>query len=202
MHSPPKQERSQLSTRRLLDAAAHLISEVGYDRASLAAIGARAGYSRGLVTRRFGNKENMLDWLVQSMTSSHVEAIALYPDGSAGGDGIGQMFDTTIEALERAPEAMWALYALEFEGLKQIPTLHDRMVDIHSKLRADATGLVQRNVESGSIEISVDAPVIAALLVSVIRGAAYQWLLDPDGFDMVGAMKAFKHFFLEALRPR
>lgn len=202
MHSPPKQERSQLSTRRLLDSAAHLISEVGYERASLAAIGARAGYSRGLVTRRFGNKENMLEWLVKSMTSSHVEAIALYPDGSSGGDGIADWFDTTIGALERSPETMWGLYALEFEGLKKIPSLHDRMVEIHSKLRADGTDLVQRSVDSSSIEISVDASVIAALLVSVIRGAAYQWLLDPDDFDMVSTMKAFKSFFLEALRPR
>src|SRR5437764_2201484 len=64
----PKQARSELSTTRLLDAAAELIAEVGYDRATLAQIGERAGYSHGLVTRRFGSKENLLWTLVERMT--------------------------------------------------------------------------------------------------------------------------------------
>ena len=44
---PPKQERSEESTRRLLDAAVELVAEAGYAGMTLAATGDRAGYSRG-----------------------------------------------------------------------------------------------------------------------------------------------------------
>jgi len=63
-----KQARAEVSTRRLLDAARDLIAEVGYHRATLALIAQRAGYSHGLVTRRFGSKENLLYVLVERMT--------------------------------------------------------------------------------------------------------------------------------------
>src|SRR5205085_5012871 len=56
-------ERVEASDRALIDAAIALIAERGYDRTTLAGIGERAGYSRGLVTQRFGNKENLL-WAI------------------------------------------------------------------------------------------------------------------------------------------
>ena len=64
---PPKQERSEESTRRLLDAAVELVAEAGYAGMTLAATGDRAGYSRGLVTTRFGNKENLLRALIDRL---------------------------------------------------------------------------------------------------------------------------------------
>jgi len=47
----------------LLDAAADLIAEGGYEAMTLAAVGERAGYSRGLVTARFGSKDQLLEAL-------------------------------------------------------------------------------------------------------------------------------------------
>ena len=58
--SPTQAERVATSDRALIDAAIELIAERGYDRSTLAAIGEQAGYSRGLVTQRSGNKENLL----------------------------------------------------------------------------------------------------------------------------------------------
>ena len=55
-----QRERSERSTRALLDAAGEVIAEVGYGNMTLAAVGERAGYSRGLVTARFGSKEKLL----------------------------------------------------------------------------------------------------------------------------------------------
>ena len=46
-------ERRSRSEEALLDAAAELIAERGVERASLAAIGARAGVSRGLAKHAF-----------------------------------------------------------------------------------------------------------------------------------------------------
>ncbi|MEZ5297594.1 MAG: helix-turn-helix domain-containing protein [Ilumatobacteraceae bacterium] len=58
-------ERSHRSSEALLDAAAELISEGGLGSMTFAAIGDRAGYSRGLVTARFGSKAGLVGALVR-----------------------------------------------------------------------------------------------------------------------------------------
>src|SRR3978361_2083635 len=62
-----KQARAELSTTRLLEAAAELIRDRGYEGTTLAAIGERAGYSHGLATRRFGSKEGLLGVLLDRL---------------------------------------------------------------------------------------------------------------------------------------
>jgi AcrR family transcriptional regulator len=61
-----QQERVEESTRRLLEAGAELIAEGGYDAASAAEIGRRAGYSRSMVKARFGSKEQLVDAVIRS----------------------------------------------------------------------------------------------------------------------------------------
>src|SRR3954465_8821227 len=56
-------ERRAEAERKLLEAAMHLVAERGVRAVTLAAVGERAGYSRGLVTHHFGNRQGLLDAL-------------------------------------------------------------------------------------------------------------------------------------------
>ena len=53
-------ERVELSTRKLVAAAAELIVEKGWEATTAAEIGRRAGYSRAMVHARFGAKDVLL----------------------------------------------------------------------------------------------------------------------------------------------
>ena len=55
-----QQDRRNEAEQRLLDAAAELIGEIGPGAVTLANIGERAGYSRGLATHYFGSKGAMM----------------------------------------------------------------------------------------------------------------------------------------------
>ena len=57
--SKTQAERVAASDKALLEAAMALILERGMDGTTLAAIGERAGYSRGLATYRFGSKAGL-----------------------------------------------------------------------------------------------------------------------------------------------
>src|SRR5262245_31521106 len=70
--------RSALSGNRLMEATLALIAERGYHHASLQAIGARAGYSRGLVSHRFGSKEGLV-WAIFERTLADWRATTLVP---------------------------------------------------------------------------------------------------------------------------
>jgi AcrR family transcriptional regulator len=57
---PARQQRSQMTTERLLEAAESLLRESGADAATLRAIADRAGVSVGIVYRRFRDKDTVL----------------------------------------------------------------------------------------------------------------------------------------------
>src|SRR4051794_3354890 len=63
-----QEERRAEAEQRLLAAAAELIAEIGPTRVTLANIGERSGYSRGLATHHFGSKGAMMRRLVDSVT--------------------------------------------------------------------------------------------------------------------------------------
>lgn len=184
------QERSELSTARLLDAAAELIEEGGYEAMTLAAVGERAGYSRGLVTARFGSKDQLLVALVDRITTrwSHRNVLPRTA-GRSGRDGILVLIDAIRTQAERDPRALRTLYALMFEALGPNESLRRHFVDFHRTMRSDLAHLVRRGVRDGSVARRRRPDEEAMLVVAGLRGIAYQWRLDPDGFDPVAALR-------------
>jgi AcrR family transcriptional regulator len=68
-------ERRTEAERRLVAAAAELVGEIGPSRVTLANVGERAGYSRGLATHHFGSKGALMQRLVDTVTVQFREAI-------------------------------------------------------------------------------------------------------------------------------
>lgn len=169
-----------MSTSKLLDAAADLIAERGYERTTLAAIGERAGYTHGLVTARFGSKEGLLWALIERMVvdwSTEQLAPQLRDAGSA--DAMHKLLAEMRKGWRTKSKHMKALYALIFQALLPIPVLNERMRDLHRSMRADLEKGIDRGIEDGTIAREVDSAAVARLIVGALRGAAYQAMLDP-----------------------
>jgi AcrR family transcriptional regulator len=177
-------ERSGLSTRRLLDAAAELISEGGYAAMTLSAVGARAGYSRGLVTARFGSKGELLEALVDRISTNwNIRNVQPRTVGRSGLDGLLITLDAIRTQAKRDPAALRRLYALQFEALGPIPELRAHFVAFHRTMRADMAAFVRRGLRDGSVLPGTSAKAEGAAIVAALRGIGYQWLLDPDEVD-------------------
>ncbi|WP_051683812.1 TetR/AcrR family transcriptional regulator [Blastococcus sp. URHD0036] len=194
-----KQQRSVLSTLAMLDAAAELVVEVGYERATLAAIAQRAGYSHGLVTQRFGSKESLLIALIERMTTA--------ADGAAGPEAPHGMaaalgaYDTVLNGWRRSPLSMRALYVLMLTSIVAQPALRDRMVQLHRDFRARMASEIRHAVDSGELAPAIDADEIAASVLTSLRGCAYQWVLDPEGFSFESALTAERRAMQQRLDP-
>jgi AcrR family transcriptional regulator len=184
-----KQARAEVSTRRLLDAAQELIVEVGYERATLALIADRAGYSHGLITRRFGSKENLLHALIERVTLTWRDREG-YPKatGLTGRDAALVVIDSVLDGYRRSPDAMRGLCALMFEALNSVTSLRERIRRLHRTLRHDVAMSLQQGIDDGTIGRAVSPDGVARLLVSGLCGAAYQWLLEPDQVDLEAAL--------------
>lgn len=197
-----QQERSALSTRRLLDACASLVAERGYERTTLADIGSRAGYSQGLVTRRFGSKANLMVVLVERMTARYgPERIADTIGDRTGAAAVTHILRQIREDARRSPEGLRGFYALMFEGLKPVPALHDRLRDLNRSFRRTLVEVLALGLDAGTVRPGTDPVAAATMVASCLRGIAFFWLLDPEEFDIVDELESLARQLDAALAP-
>jgi AcrR family transcriptional regulator len=185
LFAQPKQNRSQESARRLLDAAEDLVAERGYGHATLAAIGARAGYSRGLVSARFGSKENLMWAVVQRATESWFRRLVDPPREGSGLEQLVALIRLIGEHNARDPHALRVLERLIFEVSGSNHELQARLVASQRLMERQIGELVHRGVQDGSVRPDADAEIEAALIVATLRGIGYQWFLYPDEVDIL-----------------
>ena len=175
-----------------MDAAVELIAERGYDRTTFALIGERAGYSRGMVTQRFGNKEGLL-WAVMKQILDRWTTNALEP---RVGDQIGVPALQTIlaaylDACDRGPTRIRAYYALLREADGPVPAVRDAIRMVHAKERAHLAALIRDGQSTGTVRADVDPDAEATAFLGVMRGVTMQWLLDPKAVDLVATLTQY-----------
>jgi AcrR family transcriptional regulator len=194
-------QRTAESDARMLRAALKLIGERGYRGTSLAAIGQLAGYSRGLVNERFGSKAGLLWVLVKNMLRVwHREGRTR---GEAGHTGIAELFamlDNHRRAMER-DEGIRAFYALMFEALGPLPELGPEFQELHRAFRADIEKILRAGIVAHTIRADIDPPSQSALMLGTMRGIAFQYLLDRQGFSLEAAYEELKRNLQRSLAP-
>jgi AcrR family transcriptional regulator len=170
--------------RRLLAAAAELIAEIGPSRVTLANIGERAGYSRGLATHHFGSKAAMMQRLVDSVTVAfRDEVLAESASDSALDEAMGLVrayFHTLLQpkSANRARLVLWADTVATGS-----PEVRTAMVASDREFRDEVAKRIERGVASGEFAESVDPSAFATVLIGMLRGIALQSMLD-DGIDL------------------
>lgn len=189
-------QRTARTRSKLLRAALDLIAEGGFQNASLANIGERAGYSRGVVTHTFGSKARLLAQLVERMGErfNHKNLKPAIGD-KRGTDALCTTVDETIKAAYDYPVDTRAFYSLLFEALGPLPELREPFAAVHRESRDNIAILIQNGIDEGQINPSLDAKAQAGLLIGTLRGTLYQWLLDED-FDLKQAGEEHKKSIL------
>ena len=196
-------ERSARTERRLLAAALELIAERGYGASSLAAIGARAGYSRGVVSHAFGSKGGLLAALVETMHArwDHTQLQPAVGD-RRGAEALCAAIDAVRRQADEHPVEVRALYTLLFEALGPTPELRPRFAALHTRVRRGVERWIRAGLEHGEVDPEVDPAAQATLFVAAFRGTMYQWLLDPEHVDLERVFAEQKRAIRRALAPR
>lgn len=177
-------ERTERSTDALLRAAAELIAEGGMAALTFAAIAERAGYSRGLVTSRFGSKEGLVEAMIRRVWG-RLRHLRVLPgiEVRPGLDSVLVLVAGIRDQAVAESVEMRALLALMFEAVNDGGPLRKRFVRYHEGMRADLGEALRRGIADGSVRPDVDPEREAAMIVCLLRGTSYQWLLEPDRFD-------------------
>jgi AcrR family transcriptional regulator len=200
-------ERRAQSERRLLDAATRLIAEQGFSKTTLAQIGEKAGYSRGLVNERFGSKGELVKVLADEF-QTYFQYDRLVPAlaHQHGLEALLITIDTYLDAVVKSEHLGRAYYELLGESIGLVPEIHDTFVEADQLLREAVERTIGSAVRAGEMPADIDAKAFAVFIVGILRGTVTQWLLDPSGFDL-GAVRAvirrtFESAFLDEPRAK
>ena len=195
-----QEERRSEAERRLITAAAELVAEIGPSRVTLANVGERAGYSRGLATHHFGSKGALMQRLVETVTHQFREALI---DQQRSADAldelralIGIYFDVVsdLQPVNRARLVLWAeAVTTPSEDIRPA------MVSADREFREEIEKRLRLAVSGGQIAASVNAHGLATVIIAMLRGVALQSLID-DHVDLAAAREEIEQLVTARLQ--
>jgi len=190
-----QQERREQAEAALLNAAAELVVEEGVHSLTLARVGDRAGYSRGLITHYFGSKQALLQRLARATQSGFVPGLDGMPTGL---DRLLRLIDGYIGALgqlrmaNRAFLLLWAEAATSAD-LARIFRERDEA------FRADLSEDIAAAIADGRVQPDVSADEVAVALLAQLRGIGLQRLVDSAAVDTERLRRSVSNFWRLAL---
>jgi AcrR family transcriptional regulator len=156
-------ERREDSERGLVRAAISVTAEHGVSAATFEAIGQRGGYSRSLVTRRFGSKQGLIDAVISYLHDRRtLLAAELGIDQMPGLDALLADTDLYLRSLSEKGE-LKAYFMLLSAAVADASSLRTAFAASHE----------------GCIRPDLDADAAALMVGSLQLGLSMQLLVDP-----------------------
>jgi AcrR family transcriptional regulator len=200
---PRTQEQRRIEAeRRLVRAAAELVGEIGPGRVTLANVGERAGYSRGLATHHFGSKGALMQRLVDAVTSQFRDAMVEESQSDSPIDQLRQLIDfyfrvvSDLQPVNRARLVLWA-------GAVAEPSedVRPQMVSADREFREEIEKRIELAATAGEVKPDVDPHGLATVIIAMLRGVALQHLID-DQVDLVAAQREIEQLLITRLQVK
>jgi AcrR family transcriptional regulator len=190
-----QQQRRDQAETALLNAAAELVIEEGVRSLTLARVGERAGYSRGLATHYFGSKQALLQRLAHATQSGFVPGLDGVPPGLGR---LLRLIDGYIGALGqlRIPSRAFLLLWAEAATAADLAAIfRERDEAFRSDLRADITA----GITDGTIRPDATAEDVAVAVLAQLRGIGLQRLVDSPAVDTERLRRSVTGYWHRAL---
>jgi len=175
-------QRVEISNRRLIEAAAALIAEKGWEATTAAEIGRRAGYSRAMVHARYGSKDAILDAF---FLDDQIQRLS--PDADPTSVGLEEAmghFDRVTALYTQDHDFLRALFVATFEAVKTTSPLRGRVRALLDRGIGKVDAGLRRGVHDGSVRADVDIARATNDISSAIFGCAYLWTVLGDRYDL------------------
>ena len=179
-----QEERKAESERRILEAAVELFATQGYVKTTLNQVGTRAGYTGGLISSRFGSKENLLRAVLRRISDVFEDRVSRVVDANDARATLRRIVEIYLTDVAKKNSAVRALYAVMGEALGAVGEVQGEVAEFNQLTRERLARIVANGVESGEIPSTVNPDAAAMLILGLIRGVSLQYLADPRRFDV------------------
>jgi len=175
-----QEERTARSDQLMTQAAIALLIERGVQGTTLAAIGERAGYSRGLVTHRFGSKAGLLAQVHDSIAACWIRRVQAEVGKAVGTTALERVVDALYRFIAEAPDAMRAMCILRFATIDPASEYRSNVAKVHRAQRRDVQRWIEAGQLAGNIPRSVKSDLAAELFCAAGDGVVCRWMVNPD----------------------
>jgi len=186
--TPKRRTRAeqQAETRAaLVEAGRRVFLERGFAGASVEAIAAAAGFTRGAFYSNFDSKEELLTELIRDRGYSRYAEVAT--DGLDPGDRVGaRELGERLAGIQRHPDLEW-LFPLWFELIaraRRDDSLRELAASLWSGNRALSAAAIADLYEQIGAPPPVAPDRLASALIALDIGLAIQHHIDPDAVPL------------------
>lgn len=194
-------ERRDRSERELIAAAIKVVADQGVAAATFEVIAGEAGFSRGLVTQRFGSKEGLTRSLIAHLHEWQGDILeAGHVDGMDGLSALIAFVRLHCALLRAAPEGDAYFMLLAASVADRLETRR-AFAESHEIERILIRGFIERGQASGHVRADIKADAASLLTGCNLLGLRIQCLIDP-GFDPAPVSGAIVAALSDHLSPR
>lgn len=173
--------RSEERRAAIVTAALEVIAERGYRGASLAAVAERVGLTQQGLLHYFPTKDSLLVAVLEER--DRWDAVPARPMRL-------DLLASLVEYNAMRPGIIQTFSALLGESVTEEHPTRGYFTERYAQVRAGMAEVLR--AEYGDrLPNGLTPERTAPLLVAVMDGLQYQWLLDPDSVDMPGAFRDF-----------
>jgi TetR/AcrR family acrAB operon transcriptional repressor len=173
------------SRRLLVSAAAELFAEQGFRKTTFADIAERSGISRGSIPWHFGNKDGLLEAVIEELTVTRLNAP---PPTESATDNLDR-----VREFIRQP-ATRLLITLIAEAVEPDSPVHDFYTELHRSMRKSVSGWTAGT----TMPPGVSREEFTTVLTGAIIGVHQQWRIAPDDVNLDRTFAVLKTVFLQS----
>ena len=192
-------ERTALSDRRMLDAAIQLIVDRGPEKTTLKALGEAAGYSRGLVTYRFGSKSGLFKAVIKQVSERFAAKVERAVKGRQGMDAILATAETYYRFVLASPKDIRAMQILFHLAAEPGSPLVNIVGEVQRKQRGQLAEWIRAGQTAGDIRAEICPETFAAQFAAYTLGMTFFWILDKRSIDWASAHESYKESIRQQL---
>lgn len=178
---PRKRERGTVAQRKMIDAAQALIAEGGFSHATMARIGERAGYSRGLADYHFASKSEIVEKIIDEIVRGWDELIQS-AEPRRGMPALAHAIHVAMAGLETNPAVSRVLQVLASEAPTLEPAIQHLLSRHDESYRRRLRRWIVEAQQDGTARTDIDPVAVSVVIAAMLRGVGYQWMLNPQAF--------------------
>ena len=184
-------EQNERNRALVLDAARRIFLARGYHAATLDEIADEAGFSRGVVQSRFGNKADLFLALLEERIAERATQNARLAEGLSGAEGVRVLREHA--ARRNRAELDWGLLLIEFRvHAARDPELARRYAAAHDRTRQGLAGVITEVYRRAGQPPPFPPDQMALMILTVEAGIRLEQAADPEGPDSPAAFERLR----------
>ena len=175
---------------RLLDAAVEVFAEHGYRAATLDAIAAAAGVTKGAVYWNFDSKRAMFLTLLEERVDRHARKLMGVTEHAPREEETAPVISRGISTFADENQALVLLLQEHWSLAVRDDELREAYVERQHALRKRLAKALEARHHTTGVPLTVSSESLATGIIALSAGMAQERIADPDGVpaDLLGEM--------------